>query len=91
MVSQSTPAANQQVPGKHQQLVISALRVLGPVLASEGYESSLVATSLHAARTAPIGSDDECMHEAEACSAGKENENVVLNRAPSTKNCMRSR
>ena len=31
-----TSGINQQVPGKHQQLVISALRTLGPVLASEG-------------------------------------------------------
>lgn len=45
MVSEFMPASDQQVPGKHQQLVISALHNLGPVLASEGYAPCFLAVS----------------------------------------------
>jgi hypothetical protein len=50
MVCEMVPTANQQVPGKHQQLVVSALRLLGPVLASEGYELWLATSFVRCSR-----------------------------------------
>lgn len=40
MACEFVDGSRLQVPGKHQQVVVSALRNLGPVLASEGYFSS---------------------------------------------------